>query len=118
MPVLTAKARSLLWKKPEGFGLSHCMNCALSWTRSGTNGGKLTICLLDREPVLDDMTDCDRYEAKPDKIGGPPAPPLLSGVPSSQTPRKKAKKTWAAIFAQPEPTPEAERESPQEPEPV
>jgi hypothetical protein len=58
------------------------MNCALSWTRSGKDGGKLTICLLDREPVLDDMTDCDRYEAKPDKIGGPPAPSLLSAEPT------------------------------------
>jgi hypothetical protein len=60
------------------------MNCVLSWTRSGTNGGKLTICLLDREPVLDDMTDCDRYEAKPDKIGGPPAPSLLSAGTGNQ----------------------------------
>jgi hypothetical protein len=96
MPVLTAKARSLLWKKPEGFGLTHCMNCVLSWTRSGKNGGKLTICLLDREPVLDDMTDCDRYEVKPDKIGGPPAPSLLSAEP---TPAE------ATISAPPETTP-------------
>jgi hypothetical protein len=64
MPTLTPKARSLLWKTPSGFGLSHCMNCALSWTRSGKDGGKLTICLLDREPVLDDMTDCSRFEMK------------------------------------------------------
>jgi len=107
MPVLTAKARSLLWKKPEGFGLTHCMNCALSWTRSGKDGGKLTICLLDREPVLDDMTDCDRYEAKPDKIGGPLSPSLLSVEPIS---------TDATISAQPEPPPAAEKENPQEPE--
>jgi hypothetical protein len=57
MPTLTPKARSLLWKTPQGFALSHCMNCALSWTRSGKEGSKLTICLLDREPVLDDMTE-------------------------------------------------------------
>jgi hypothetical protein len=104
MPVLTAKARSLLWKKPEGFGLTHCMNCALSWTRSGKDGGKLTICLLDREPVLDDMTDCDRYEAKPDKIGGPPAPSLLSATDETSS-------------APPEPSPAVASESPQEPEP-
>jgi hypothetical protein len=108
MPVLTAKARSLLWKKPEGFGLTHCMNCALSWTRSGKDGGKLTICLLDREPVLDDMTDCDRYEAKPDKIGGPPAPSLLSAEPTP---------TDAATSSeQPQPKPDAEKESLPEPE--
>jgi hypothetical protein len=63
------------------------MNCALSWTRSGKDGGKLTICLLDREPVLDD---------KPDKIGGPPAPSLLSAEPTP---------TEATISAQPETTP-------------
>ena len=88
MPTLTPKARSLLWKTPQGFAQSHCMNCALSWTRGGKDGGDLVICLLDREPVLDDMVRCDRYEAKPVKIGAEPAPPLLSGAP-----RKKAKKT-------------------------
>jgi hypothetical protein len=34
------------------------------WTRTGKDGGALTVCLLDREPVLIDMTDCDRYEPK------------------------------------------------------
>lgn len=30
----------------------------------GKEGGILTVCLLDREAVLDDMTHCDRFEAK------------------------------------------------------
>ena len=95
MPVLTAKARSLLWKKPEGFGLTHCMNCALSWTRDGKDGGKLVICLLDREPVLDDMVGCSRFEVQPDKIGGALPPSLTSAAPVAD----------AAISAQPETTP-------------
>ena len=27
-------------------------------------GGIVTVCLLDREPVLADMTGCDRFEVK------------------------------------------------------
>ena len=34
------------------------------WTRTGAEGGKLTVCLLDREPVLADMTGCDRFELR------------------------------------------------------
>jgi len=105
MPTLTPKARSLLWKTPQGFALTHCMNCALSWTRGGKDGGDLVICLLDREPVLDDMVRCSRFEAQPDKIGAPPAPSLLSA-------------TDATSSAPPPPTPAAANESPQEPEPV
>jgi hypothetical protein len=62
--MFTPKARALLWHKPTGFGASHCMNCKAGWTRTGQEGGALTVCLLDREPVLIDMTDCDRYEPK------------------------------------------------------
>jgi hypothetical protein len=64
MPTLTPKARTLLWKKPTGYGASHCMNCQAGWTRTGTGSGALTVCLLDREPIMTDMTDCDRYEPK------------------------------------------------------
>ena len=56
--------RTRLWQQPTGYAASHCSTCAAGWTRTGENGGKLTICLLDREPVLNDMTDCDRYEPK------------------------------------------------------
>jgi hypothetical protein len=36
----------------------------MGWTRTGKEGGVLTICLLDREQVLANMVDCDRYEPK------------------------------------------------------
>ncbi len=49
---------------PTGYAVSHCRNCEMGWTRTGTEGGVLTICLLDREPVLANMVDCDRYEPK------------------------------------------------------
>lgn len=52
------------WQKPTGYAASHCRTCAAGWTRTGKEGGMLTVCLLDREPVLGDMTDCDRFEAK------------------------------------------------------
>jgi len=63
--MLTTQSRTRLWQTPTGYAASHCSNCAAGWTRTGENGGKLTICLLDREPVLTDMTDCDRFEVKP-----------------------------------------------------
>jgi hypothetical protein len=53
-----------LWHKPTDYAASHCKKCVAGWTRTGKEGGELTICLLDREPVLADMTNCDRYEAK------------------------------------------------------
>ncbi len=34
------------------------------WTRTEAEGGELTVCLLDREPVLADMTGCDKYELR------------------------------------------------------
>ena len=50
------------WRKPTGYAASHCMNCKAGWTRTGEKGGVLTVCLLDREQVLADMTDCNRFE--------------------------------------------------------
>ena len=61
----TPKGRALLWRKPTGYGASHCMNCEAGWTRTGKDGAALTVCLLDREPILE-ITDCDRYEPKKD----------------------------------------------------
>jgi hypothetical protein len=49
---------------PTGFAATHCRQCDLGWTRTGKEGGVRTVCLLDREPVLADMTSCDRYELK------------------------------------------------------
>ncbi|HEY8126598.1 MAG TPA: hypothetical protein VIF88_14395 [Methylocystis sp.] len=60
----TPKAPQILWRKPTGFSGDHCPNCAMGWTRTRAEGDVLTVCLLDREPVLAEMTDCDRYEAK------------------------------------------------------
>jgi len=53
-----------LWQTPTGYAASHCRQCEAGWTRTGKEGGVITICLLDREPVLVDMTDCDRYAPK------------------------------------------------------
>jgi len=61
--MLTQKGRQLLWQKPQGFAASHCVRCGYGWTRTGAEG-ELTVCLLDREPVLADMTGCDRFEVK------------------------------------------------------
>jgi len=57
-----------LWKTPEGYAADHCTICKAGWTRVGTSGGSLTICLLDREPVLAGMTNCDRYEPRDEEI--------------------------------------------------
>jgi hypothetical protein len=62
----TPKARALLWKTPTGFGATHCKNCKAGWTRTGKEGAALTVCLLDREPILQEMTDCDRFEPRED----------------------------------------------------
>jgi len=61
--MLTTRLRPS-WQTPTGYAASHCRNCAAGWTRTGKEGGVLTVCLLDREPVLADMTGCDRYEKK------------------------------------------------------
>jgi hypothetical protein len=53
---------------PSGYAASHCRNCAAGWTRVGEQGGVLTVCLLDRLPVLANMTDCDRFEPKENKV--------------------------------------------------
>ena len=58
----TPQQPQILWRKPSGYAASHCMNCKAGWTRTGKDGGVLTVCLLDREQVLADMTDCNRFE--------------------------------------------------------
>lgn len=52
------------WQTPTGYAASHCRQCHAGWTRTGKEGGVLTVCLLDREPVLAAMTSCDRFEPK------------------------------------------------------
>ncbi len=55
---------TLAWQTPTGYAASHCQQCELGWTRTGKEGGAVTVCLLDREPVLADMTSCNRYVRK------------------------------------------------------
>ena len=62
------RAHPLAWKsEPTDFATTHCMKCEAGFTRKGTDGGRVTICLIDREPVFPNMTDCDRYEPKEEK---------------------------------------------------
>ncbi len=56
------KTPSPVWRTPAGYAASHCLQCKAGWTRTGSSGGVLTVCLLDREQVLADMTDCNRFE--------------------------------------------------------
>lgn len=66
----TQRGRALLWGKADKFVTTYCQNCKAGWTRTaepGKNGAKpktLTVCLLDREPVLNGMEFCDRFEAR------------------------------------------------------
>jgi hypothetical protein len=46
------------------FAETHCRTCAAGWTRQGTNGGLIIVCLLDRKPVWPQISDCDRYEPR------------------------------------------------------
>jgi hypothetical protein len=50
---------------PTGFAATHCRQCKNGWTRTGTGGGVLTVCLLDfGAQVLADMASCDRFEPR------------------------------------------------------
>ena len=48
----------------SSYAATHCANCAAGWTRRGTNGGVIIVCLLDRKAVWAQIADCDRYEPK------------------------------------------------------
>ena len=48
----------------SSFAMTHCATCAAGWMRQGKDGGVIVVCLLDREPVWPDMTDCNRYELR------------------------------------------------------
>lgn len=64
--MLTPAGRRLLWGKSEGYAATHCVNCAAGWVRSGPDGGTLTVCLLDREPILTGLQSCNRYQPQPE----------------------------------------------------
>lgn len=49
---------------PVSFAVSHCQQCKAGWTRIGEKGGALTICLLDREKVMEGIRSCDRYQLR------------------------------------------------------
>lgn len=50
--------------KHSAFITTHCTTCAAGWTRVRPDGEAVIVCLLDREPVITDMADCDRYEPR------------------------------------------------------
>ena len=59
------KVHPLAWQSdPTDFACTHCMQCTAGWTRRGENGAQIVVCLLDQQPVLTNMTDCDRYEPR------------------------------------------------------
>ncbi len=59
------KVHPLAWQaEATDYALTHCMQCTASWTRCGANGARLTVCLLDRELVLTNMTGCDRFHPR------------------------------------------------------
>ncbi len=59
------KVHPLAWQaEPTDYANTHCMKCAAGWTRRGTDGITVILCLLDREPVFATMTDCDRFLSK------------------------------------------------------
>ena len=62
--MFTSRAKPPAWRKPSAFAESHCIKCAGGWTRKSKDGNLLIVCLLDRDPVLMDMVDCDRFEPK------------------------------------------------------
>jgi len=45
--------------------ITHCTICAAGWTRTGSDGSRVIVCLLDREPVWREMIRCDRFEPRP-----------------------------------------------------
>ncbi len=57
------KGRAPQWMNPDKFARDYCARCEFGWNRTGAEGA-LMVCLLDREPVLQGMTDCDRFEAR------------------------------------------------------
>jgi hypothetical protein len=52
------------------FAVTHCQRCAAGWTRGKSGGVVVTVCLLDREPVLPGMTSCDRFQGKEEAVFG------------------------------------------------
>jgi hypothetical protein len=88
--VLSQKAHPN-WKSPDGYAATHCTKCKFGWTRIGQNGS-LTVCLLDRQPVLSGMIKCDRYDppttpAEPQLL--PPSVPPVPMPPGNSRPTSR-----------------------------
>jgi hypothetical protein len=63
------KPHPLAWRaEPTDFATTHCMKCEAGWTRKGPDGAIVVVCLLDREPVLPSMTDCDRFQRREEAV--------------------------------------------------
>jgi hypothetical protein len=54
----------MIWPEPTAFMLSHCGHGALGLTLRLKNRQKARLCLLDGNPILPDITSCDRYSRK------------------------------------------------------
>ncbi len=52
------------YETPTGYVASHCLRCEAGWVRTGKEGGKLTVCLVDREIPPEGLTDCNKFEAR------------------------------------------------------
>lgn len=76
--MLTTEATSAR-PEPAGYPVTHCRHCAAGWTRTLKDGGMITVCLLDREPVPAAMTNCDRYEPK--ALPADPGPAATAETP-------------------------------------
>lgn len=63
---ITSKGqRRIAFPQPEDmseFVKTHCHTCVYGWTRTNPQGNQLAVCLLDREPIYSNLTDCSRYE--------------------------------------------------------
>ncbi len=46
----------------SNFCVKHCMKCQAGWTRSTSLGVTVVICLLNREPVLANITACNKFK--------------------------------------------------------
>ena len=65
---MSHKAHPLAWNAdPTDYATTHCMRCAAGWTRSGTDA-RVIVYLLDREQVFSNMTSCDRFESREEKL--------------------------------------------------
>jgi hypothetical protein len=64
---------------PTDYAQTHCRVCDYGWVRIGRAGGVRTVCLLDREPVMD-MVSCSRFELRKDELVIQRAPPASAGA--------------------------------------